>query len=150
MVPEMSLDRLIGTWDVEALVDGQPIGGTVTTTFEWIEDGAFLRERDEGGPGPDAPREWIENSPFPIVSVIGRDDAADELTMLYADGRGVRRVYRWSLEGDTLRIQRDAPGFNQRFTGTLDEAGPTITGTWETSEDGVAWTKDFDLVYTKR
>jgi hypothetical protein len=146
----MKLDRLVGTWDVEALVDGKPVGVASTTTFEWIEDGAFLVERDEGGPSAGAPSEWIENSPFPIVSVIGRDDASDELTMLYSDGRGVRRVYRWALDGDTLRIQRDAPGFNQRFTGTFDDAGTTITGTWEKSEDGLAWTKDFDLVYRKR
>jgi hypothetical protein len=66
------------------------------------------------------PPEWIESSPFPVVSIIGRDDAADELTMLYADGRGVRRVCRWSLDGDTWRMWRDAPGFNQRFTGTFD------------------------------
>jgi hypothetical protein len=150
MVPEMDLDRFIGTWDVEALVDGRSIGVGTTTTFEWIEDGAFLLERDEGEPGADAPPEWIENSPFPVVSLIGRDDASDELTMLYADGRGVRRVYRWALEGDTWRMWRDAPGFNQRFTGTFDEAGTTITGAWEMSKDGVTWAKDFDLVYRKR
>jgi hypothetical protein len=150
MVPEMGLDRFIGTWDVTAIVAGQPVDGNATTTFEWSEDGAFLVERDEGGPGKDAPPEWIKNSPFPVVSIIGRDDADDELTMLYADGRGVRRVYRWSLEGDTWRIWRDAPGFNQRFTGTFDETGTTITGSWEMSKDGVTWTKDFDLVYRKR
>ena len=48
------------------------------------------------------------------------------------------------------RIWRDAPGFNQRFTGTFDDAGTTITGAWEMSEDGTTWSKDFDLVYRKR
>jgi hypothetical protein len=150
MVPEMGLDRLVGTWDVEALLDGRRVGGG-TTTFAWTEDGAFLVERVEGEPpGPEVPREWIDNLPFPVVSLIGRDDARDELTMLYADARGVRRVYSMAFDGDTWRRWRDAPGFNQRFTGTFDEAGTTITGYWEMSKDGVTWSKDFDLIYRKR
>jgi hypothetical protein len=150
MVPEMSLDRLVGTWDVQALLDGHAVARS-TATFAWTEDGAFIVERDDGEPaGPDVPREWIENLPFPVVSIIGRDDSGDELTMLYSDARGVRRIYRQAFDGDTWRIWREAPGFNQCFTGTFDEAGTTITGYWEMSKDGVTWSKDFDLVYRKR
>jgi hypothetical protein len=47
--------------------------------------------------------------------------------MLYADARGVFRVYRMSLSDGVWKIGRDAPGFFQRFTGTFSADGNTIT-----------------------
>jgi hypothetical protein len=47
------------------------------------------------------------------------------------------------------RIWREAPGFNQRYTGKLSDDGRSITGRWEFSEDGKSWNVDFDLNYTK-
>ena len=44
---------------------------------------------------------------------------------------------------------RDAPGFSQRFTGRVSDDGGTINGAWESSTDGVSWTHDFDLMYTR-
>jgi hypothetical protein len=37
------LERLVGTWESEPLVEGR--SGSGRATFEWIEDGAFLLER---------------------------------------------------------------------------------------------------------
>ncbi len=69
--------------------------------------------------------------------------------MLYADGRGVTRVYLSTLVGDTWTIRRAAPGFHQRYTGTFSDDRRTVTGRWEASPDGSTWTTDFDLTYTK-
>jgi hypothetical protein len=49
---------------------------------------------------------------------------------------------------------RDAADFTpldfwQRFTGELSPDGSTITGRWETSQDGSTWEHDFDLIYRK-
>jgi hypothetical protein len=54
-----------------------------------------------------------------------------------------------SLEGGMWRIWRDAPGFCQRYTGTVNAAGGSIRGAWEKSADGSVWEKDFDMHYTR-
>jgi hypothetical protein len=52
------------------------------------------------------------------------------------DSRGVRRTYGVSLEDGVLRIWRDHPGFDQRFSATLvptrtwSAAGPDRTTRW--------------------
>lgn len=136
------LERLVGTWQLEAVVDGRSmIRGS--TKFEWIEDGAFLLQRADAEPGP----EWAEHSPMPVTSVIGLDDTSGELSMLYADARGVRRVYRMRLEEDNWTVWRDAPGFFQRFIGSFADGGDTINGRWETSADGSTWELDFEMRY---
>ncbi len=54
-----------------------------------------------------------------------------------------------SLDDSTWKIWRDFPGFSQRFTGTFNEDGKTITARWEKLSDGLKWDHDFDLTYTK-
>ena len=141
------LDPLVGEWDVEAIVEGRTVA-TGRTTFEWLEGGAFLVQRADGEPAQGSP-EWVANSPFPTTSIVGLDDADDRFSMLYADARGVSRVYELSLSDSVLQIWRDAPGFFQRFTGTFGDDGATIVGRWERSDDGSNWQKDFDLTYTR-
>ncbi|MCU1603843.1 MAG: hypothetical protein JWP46_308 [Modestobacter sp.] len=41
-------------------------------------------------------------------------------------------------------------GFHQRFTGTFSDDRTVVHGTWETSPDGVAGERDFDLVHRRR
>ncbi len=84
---------------------------------------------------------------MPVTSVIGLDDASGHFTMLYADARGVHRVYRMRLDDDTWRVWRDEPGFFQRFTGSFADGGRTIDGRWERSTDGSAWELDFEMRY---
>ena len=82
------LEPLAGEWRFEAISGGRVVltGGT---TFEWLEDGAFLLQHAEADPPtPETPAEWIEHSPFPVRSLIGLDDANGRLVQLYADGRG--------------------------------------------------------------
>jgi hypothetical protein len=129
------LKVLIGDWTVEV---PQFPGSRGHVSFEWLEGGAYVRFRTEApDPAPSA------------TMVIGRDDSGEEYTVLYYDSRGVSRVYQMTLADGTWRMWRDAPGFCQRFSGTLSADGCSIRAAWEKSADGSAWEHDFDLVYTK-
>ena len=98
-------------------------------------------------------RSWRSEAPEPAPTatwVIGSDGAPEPCTALYQDSRGVSRVYRTSLVDGVWKVWRDAPGFWQRFTGTVDVDAGTIRGAWEGSKDGATWTHDFDLVFSRR
>ena len=139
------LARLIGTWDFEPLVDGRS-AGRGRAAFEWIEDGAFVVQRSEAewtDPG------WIKNAPARNWAVIGFDDSTDEVVQLYADDRGVFRIYRGTLTDEAWTLQRAAPDFHQRFIGAFRDDGRTIDGRWESSPDGSAWEVDFPITYRK-
>jgi hypothetical protein len=143
------LDALVGEWDVTALIDGNPMSGG-RARFEWIEGGAFLRQYADAEIPESAPPEWRENAPFPVTSVIGLDDSAEQFTMLYSDARDVFRVYEMTLRDRVWKQWRRAPGFNQRFTGRFSDDGNTIDAAWEFSEDGETWRLDFELIYTQQ
>jgi hypothetical protein len=143
-----ALAPLIGEWRFVTRVGGQKMGSG-RTTFEWVEDRAFVLQRADDEPDDDASKEWLDHSPMPVTAFIGLDDSAGTYTMLYADARGVRRVYQMSLTVELWKVWRDAPGFNQRFTGTFDDTGRVITGRWEMSADGDTWDVDFEMTYTK-
>jgi hypothetical protein len=44
---------------------------------------------------------------------------------------------------------RAAPGFKQRFTGTVRADGDAVDARWEMSTDGVTWNLDFELTYVR-
>ncbi len=143
------LDALVGEWELQASVGDQPMG-RARTVFEWLEGGAFLIQRADAEPSePPPPPEWVANSPFPLATITGLDDSTERFSMLYADARGVSRVYEMSLSDGVWEIWRDAPGFCQRFTGTFSDDGRAIAGYWDRSRDGSSWERDFDLTYTK-
>jgi hypothetical protein len=142
------LDALVGEWEMHASVGGQPMGRS-HTAFEWLEGGAFLVQHADAEPDETTPPEWVANSPLPLTTIIGLDDSAERYCMLYADARGVFRVYQMSLSDGVWKLWRDAPGFFQRFTGTFSGDGKTISGRWEGSRDGSNWEYDFDVTYTK-
>jgi hypothetical protein len=142
------LRLLIGTWEFEATKEGRSMGRG-TATFEWIEDGAFVLQHADAEPRPEDPPEWVANSPMPVTSVIGFDDTTLEHVMLYADARGVFRIYHMSLSEDSWKLWRAAPGFHQRFIGAFRDDGQTVEGRWEASADGSAWETDFDMTYRK-
>lgn len=143
------LDMLAGEWTQEAVVDGTVVG-TARASFEWTEDGAFLVQHAQADPPlPETPPAWIENSPLPLVTMMGLDDTSERFTMLYADSRNVFRVYQMTLEDDLWTVWRDAPGFHQRFRGTVEEGGRRIRGAWEASPDGTNWRVDFGQNYRR-
>jgi hypothetical protein len=51
--------------------------------------------------------------------------------MHYFDPRGVHRVFAVDITADTWRFWNAAPGFSQRFSGTLSDDGSTISGETE-------------------
>ena len=88
--------------------------------------------------------------PAPTATwIIGRDDSSETYTALYYDSRGVSRVYQMSFSEDVWTLWREAPGFWQRFSGTLSDDGSSIRGAWEKSPEGSSWEHDFDMVYTR-
>ena len=126
-------------------------GRPAQTEATWVENGAFLRQFTERDPIPDdVPDGWRGLAPFPTVTMIGLDDSAEEFTVIYADARGVYRVYQMTLVGREWTMSRRAPGMNQRFVGIISEDGDRIDGRWEASEDGEAWNLDFQLTYTRQ
>jgi len=134
------LETLIGEWSLEILFPADlatPVRGSVS--FEWLEEGAFLAMRSG--------IEW--SGPSGSVAVIGRDDMAENYSMLYFDARGVSRIYEMSFGDDVWKQWRSAPELSQRFTGTLSDDGATIAARWEKSSDGSHWDHDFDLAYTR-
>jgi hypothetical protein len=142
------LEALVGEWTMQPSLAGRPIGSG-RTVFQWLEGGAFLAQHADAEPAEAAPAEWVSSSPFPLVTIIGLDDASGQFSMLYADARGVLRVYQMTLRAGVWKLWRDTPGFFQRFTGTFSDDGTTISGRWEASEDGSTWDTDFDMTYTK-
>jgi hypothetical protein len=141
------LDALAGRWTVQLKVPG---AGAAWTEFAWQDGGQFLRQVTDVDEIPDTlPPEWRANAPFPTTAVIGLDDATGDFTMLYADARGVHRVYQMTFGDGEWRIWRYAPGFNQRFIGALSADGDTVDARWEMSKDGETWRLDFGLTYTR-
>lgn len=137
-----TLQFLVGAWDMElseALFLPDPdatVHGSVT--FEWIEQGAALVMRTGNAATP--PATWI----------IGRDDSELDYQVLYADDRGVQRVYRMSFSDGTWRMWRDTPEFSQRFDAEVSTGQAEIHGSWQKSVDGGAtWEHDFKVRYSR-
>jgi hypothetical protein len=141
------LEVLSGRWNVQIrwspkthkLVGG-PATVEGTARFDWIEYGHFLVQHQGKGENGGPPEARL---------LMGRDDTSGEFSVLYADARGVSRVYRMSFDERVWRIWRSAPGFNQRFGGRLSAHGRTIEAHWDKSADGETWERDFDLTYTR-
>jgi hypothetical protein len=134
------LEPLIGAWRSEIrwskathkLVAGPAlVRGRVR--FAWLEDGHFL----------------VQHMGEAARWVIGRDDTSKLYGVLYADSRGVSRLYEMSLKNRVWKMWRHARGFHQRFTGRFSRDRRTIVASWKRSVDGTRWHHDFDVTYTK-
>jgi hypothetical protein len=132
-----ALRFLVGAWDMELsaasfLPDPDAtVHGSVS--FEWIEEGAALVMRM-------GTATWI----------IGRDEAEPRYNVLYADDRGVSRVYLMSFSDGAWRMWRDTPEFAQRFEGQVSAGEAEINGTWRKSSDGGStWEHDFNVRYRR-
>lgn len=134
------LDPLVGERALEASPpggDSWPGGGRCT--FEWHASGAHL-----------VPRTAVELPEAPdSLCIIGCDGANRGFVQLYADERGVSRIFDMSIGEGTWRLWRTGEPFAQRFTATISPDGDTITGRWERSDDGMTDEADFDLVYRR-
>lgn len=131
-------DALIGTWATEAthpLFEGVAPG---SVTFEWLEGGHFLVQRSHND------HELLPDA----ICVIGAPETGDGLVMEYFDSRGVRRTYGVSLDEGVLRMWRDAPGFDQRFSAMLGH--DTFEGLWQLAETPGDWQDDLKVTYRRR
>lgn len=139
------LAAFVGEWNVEASLQLDPPGGIRgRTVFEWMPGERFLVQRWKVG-HPDAPDG---------IAIIGFDQVRQTYLQHYFDSRGVARVYEMTFGDGVWTLERNSADFSpldfrQRFTATFGEGGKTIDGRWETSDDGVTWERDFDLIYTK-
>ena len=141
---------LIGNWETTG-THGL-LGDTVLhghTSFEWLENGAFLLMRSH-----------IDDPRFPsAIAIFGSegaesngavsDSAGAEYYMLTFDERGVSRKYDVTLNNNLWKWWRNAPGFSQRYEGIIEDGGNTITTRGELSKDGSSWEKDLDLTYKR-
>ena len=131
---------LIGNWNAtgtHGLVPDTILHGH--TSFNWLEDGAFLMMRSE-----------IDDPRFPsTIAIFASDDSEQRYYMLTFDKRGVSRKYEVSLHDNIWKWWRDAPGFFQRYECRIVDGGNTIIGKGELSKDGVCWEKDLDLTYKR-
>jgi hypothetical protein len=137
--PELAaFDPLVGKWTIEAthpMLPSTVVNGRMT--YEWLEGERFLIQRSSND-HPDFPDS---------ISVIGF--ASEELTAHYFDSRGVFRIYGIAMEGDTLRLWRDAPGFSQRLEAKLSHDGATLAGVWQLSRDDETWDDDLAVTFTR-
>jgi hypothetical protein len=131
-------EALIGTWVTEAthpLVD-ERVAGSVT--FEWVDGGHFVTQRSRH-----------EQELFPdALGVIGAPETGDGLVMEYFDSRGVRRTYGVSLNDGVLRMWRDEPGFDQRFSATLGDDAFEVR--WQLARTPGDWQDDVNVAYRRR
>jgi hypothetical protein len=125
---------MTGAWFLDSLED--TVFGAAT--IEWLDD-AFLVFRWT--------MEDVEGSWSTFV--IGRSDAREQYAALYADYRGVNRVFDMDFEDGDWRMARRDPDFYQRIVATV---GPDlILARAEASEDeGRTWRKDFDLLFERQ
>lgn len=132
-----SLEGLVGDWGMElsnaSFLPHPSDTAKGSISFEWVQGGAFLLMRMGDA----------------ALWLISRDEAAPNYSVLYYDARSVSRVYEMSFSEGVWRMWREAPGFWQRYEGTMSQNGQTITGYWEKSPDGSTWEHDFDVTYTR-
>ena len=131
-------DVVIGTWDTEATHPMLDVVVPGVSTFEWLEGGRFLVQRSSN-----------EHAQFPdAIWVTGAPETGDGLVTEYFDSRGVRRTYRASLDDGVLRLRREQPGFDQRFSAVLGRA--RFEGMWELAETPGDWRGDLRVAYRRR
>lgn len=132
---------LIGEWTMVGTHPAFPSAAHGQSSFEWLREGSLLLWRFN----------WERPGPPSALSVIGHDDADSTgiCSILYADERGVARIYQMRLDGGMWMMWRDSPGFSQRLTGTFSADGNTISVHGELSRDGAQWEQDLDVTYTR-
>ena len=114
-----NLNRLVGTWEMSAGVQGR-------VTFEWMEGGFFLIQHVD-----------LEHHGQRIkgIEIIGHErpfgaEPSEEIKSRFYSYTGNTSDYVYELEGNTLTIwagERDSPAY---YRGTFGDDGDTLTGAW--------------------
>jgi len=137
------LAALVGEWRMElynaAFLPDPDDRVTGSIVVDWIEDGRAIVIRQGDRENPPAAT-WV----------IGRDEGAADFQVLYADDRGVSRVYSMSFAAPDWLMWRTTPEFSQRFEATVAPDARTINATWKKSTDGGStWEHDFNIDYIR-
>jgi len=86
---------------------------------------------------------------FPdTICVVGALEAGDGPIMEYFDSRGVRRTYGVAVDDCVVRMWRDAPGIDQRFSATLGH--DRFEGLWQLATTPGDWQDDLKVSYRRR
>jgi hypothetical protein len=83
------------------------------------------------------------------VAVVGSDDAAGTLTMLYFDERDISRRYTVDVTDGEVAWHRDEAGFAQRMVLTVAADGTRLDGHGTMARDGGPWEDDLQLTYER-
>jgi hypothetical protein len=129
----MSLDRLLGTWDITMHHSAMAEPVTGRQRFERVLDGAYVLLT------------WTYDHPdFPDAMALLSDEK-----MYYFDVRGITRVFDLQIDHAGWSMVRLDPEFSQRYTARF--GGPNAMDTnGEYSKDrGATWQHDFTMTSTR-
>ena len=129
----MSLDRILGTWDVsmQHVAMDEPV--PIRHSFEPVLDDAFVMLRST-----------CEHPDFPDAIAL-----IEETKYHYFDVRGVTRVFDFHIDDAGWSMIRRDPDFWQRSAVRFVGAD-AMEGTGENSHDGGAtWEHDYTISYTR-
>ncbi|MGY2873814.1 hypothetical protein ACVW00_001004 [Marmoricola sp. URHA0025 HA25] len=125
----MSLDRLLGTWDLTMRhhAMAEPVSGR--QRYERVLEGAYVR------------LDWSYDHPdFPDATAV-----LSEEKMWYFDVRGIDRLMDLTFDDEGWTALRIVPKFSQRSTARFD-GDDLIETVGEFSEDlGDTWQRDYTM-----
>lgn len=129
----MSLDRLLGTWDITMHHSSVADPVTGRQRYERVLDGAYVLLN------------WTYNHPdFPNAMAV-----LSEQKVYYFDVRGITRIFDLQINHAGWWMVHLDPEFSQRYTGRF--AGPDgMDANGEYSNDeGANWQHDFTMSFTR-
>jgi len=137
------LTPLVGDWVMElhraSFLPDPETKLTGTVAIDWTEGGAAM-----------VMRQGDREHPQSATWIIGRDESDTGYRVMYADGRGVSRIYDMSFDWPQWRMWRATADFSQRYEATIDDDGLVVRGYWQKSFDaGTTWEHDFNIDYVR-
>jgi hypothetical protein len=130
------LGLLVGRWKTEGFVRPGEWGPSArivaVDTYEWLDGGFFLFHRFDAVVGP----EEVKG-----IEIIGYDAASGNYRGTSFDNHGAADTFHATLAGRVWKSW----GQSQRFTGTFNADGSTLSGAWERSGDGTNWLPWMDV-----
>jgi hypothetical protein len=129
----MSLDRLLGTWDITMHHSAVAESVSGRQRYERVLEGAYVLLN------------WTYDHPdFPDAMAI-----LSEEKMHYFDVRGVTRVFDLQIDDAGWSMVRLDPEFSQRYTARFDGPDSMHTNGEYSNDQGATWQHDFTMSSTR-